>query len=447
MNDRPKVIWGAITAFLVVTAFGIGVISMAAFGNEEGGSVAASAAGDAPSDSVEVELGDLFIEPGTIEVASGEATLQVTNSGATQHNLAVEGGPKTKMLDSGASAELGLGGLDAGTYTVICEVPGHAGGGMEGTLVVGEGGGEGGGASTTEETDDSGMAGMSPQQMLEHDAEVTGSFPAETKGKGGVDLEPEIADDGTKVYKLIAEEIRWETEPGKVQSAYAYNGMVPGPTLRPELGDMVRIELKNELPEPTTMHFHGMTVPAEMDGVPVINQRAILPGETFTYEFEIRNTGSNMYHSHFNAQSQVPKGLLGALIVPDEKDPAVALDYTMILNDGPLGFTLNGKGFPATEPIAVQKGDLVRIRYMNEGLQIHPMHLHGMPQEVIAKDGHLLPASARHMEDTVLVAPGERVDVLVRATETGTWAFHCHILTHAESENGMFGMVTGFIVE
>ena len=84
---------------------------------------------------------------------------------------------------------------------------------------------------------------------------------------------------------------------------------------------------------------------------------------------------------------------------------------------------------------------------MNEGLQIHPMHLHGMPQEVIAKDGHLLPASARHMEDTVLVAPGERVDVLVRATETGTWAFHCHILNHAESENGMFGMVTAFIVE
>ena len=160
------------------------------------------------------------------------------------------------------------------------------------------------------------MAGMSPQEMLQHDEEVTGSFPAETEGKGGEELEPEIADDGTKIYKLTAEEIEWETEPGKVQTAFAYNGMVPGPTLRPELGDNVRIELTNELPEPTTMHFHGMTVPPEMDGVPVISQDAILPGETFAYEFEIRNTGSNMYHSHFNAQAQVPMGLLGALIVP-----------------------------------------------------------------------------------------------------------------------------------
>ena len=446
MNDRPKVIWGAITAFLVVTAFGIGVISMAAFGDESGSAAAAATGEDAgASNTAEVELGDLFIEPGTIEVASGDGTLEVTNAGGTQHNLAVEGGPKTKMLDPEASAELALGGLEAGTYTVLCEVPGHADGGMTAELVVGEG--EGGGETAEGETDHSGMAGMSPQEMLEHDAEVTGSFPAETEGKGGTDLEPEIADDGTKVYKLTAAEIQWETEPGKVQTAFAYNGMVPGPTLRPELGDNVRIELTNELQEPTTMHFHGMTVPPEMDGVPVISQKAILPGETFTYEFEIRNTGSNMYHSHFNAQAQVPKGLLGAMIVPDEKDPKVDLDYTMVLNDGPLGFTLNGKGFPATEPLAVKEGDLVRIRYMNEGLQIHPMHLHGMPQEVIAKDGHILPASARHMEDTVLVAPGERVDVLVRATESGTWAFHCHILTHAESENGMFGMVTAFIVE
>jgi FtsP/CotA-like multicopper oxidase with cupredoxin domain len=116
----------------------------------------------------------------------------------------------------------------------------------------------------------------------------------------------------------------------------------------------------------------------------------------------------------------------------------------MILNDGPLGFTLNGKGFPATEPIVATRGQTIRVRYMNEGLQIHPMHLHGIRQLVIAKDGYPLPAP--HFEDTVLVAPGERIDVLVEATELGVWAYHCHILTHAEGPEGMFGMVTALIV-
>jgi FtsP/CotA-like multicopper oxidase with cupredoxin domain len=172
-----------------------------------------------------------------------------------------------------------------------------------------------------------------------------------------------------------------------------------------------------------------------------------MPGETFTYEYTLRNAGSHMYHSHFMAEHQVPMGLLGAFVVTDPAagDPTVAQDITMILNDGPLGFTINGKGFPATEPIVAKQGDKIRIRYMNEGLQIHPMHLHGIPQQVVAKDGWTLPTP--HFEDTVLVAPGERIDVIVDATELGVWAFHCHILTHAEGPNGMFGMVTALIVE
>ncbi|MEX2238577.1 MAG: multicopper oxidase domain-containing protein [Dehalococcoidia bacterium] len=286
---------------------------------------------------------------------------------------------------------------------------------------------------------------MSAEAMAAHDAEVTGSFPAETEGKGGLVLEPVIDEDGAKVFELTASVIEWETDPGNVVEAWAYNGMVPGPTLVAELGDRVKIVLHNELPEPTTVHLHGMTVPANMDGVPVISQPAVLPGESFTYDFVVQNTGSNMYHSHFNAQSQVPRGLLGAFLISDPADPPADIDYTMILNDGPLGFTLNGKGFPATEPIVAEEGQTVRVRYMNEGLQIHPMHLHGMPQLVIAKDGHLL--DQPYMADTVLVAPGERYDVLVLATELGVWAFHCHILTHAESPEGMFGMVTAFIVQ
>jgi FtsP/CotA-like multicopper oxidase with cupredoxin domain len=117
----------------------------------------------------------------------------------------------------------------------------------------------------------------------------------------------------------------------------------------------------------------------------------------------------------------------------------------MILNDGPLGYTLNGKGFPATQPIVAKPGEQVRIRYMNEGLQVHPMHLHGLVQTVVARDGYPLPQPYR--ADTVLVAPGERIDVIVEASDLGIWAFHCHILSHAENEQGMFGMVTAFIVQ
>ena len=117
----------------------------------------------------------------------------------------------------------------------------------------------------------------------------------------------------------------------------------------------------------------------------------------------------------------------------------------MILNDaGTIGYSLNGKSFPATAPYVAEFGDWIKIDYMNEGLQVHPMHLHGMPQLVIAKDGYPRPPV---LEDTVLVAPGERIDVIVDATEPGGWAFHCHILTHAEAEDGMFGMVTALVVE
>jgi FtsP/CotA-like multicopper oxidase with cupredoxin domain len=192
-------------------------------------------------------------------------------------------------------------------------------------------------------------------------------------------------------------------------------------------------------------------VPNAMDGVPFITQPPIKPGETFTYEFTARegNAGSHMYHSHHNAAEQVTKGLLGAFIIEPKEPasrPAFDREYTLILNDGPIGgFTLNGKSFPATQPLTAKQGETILIRYMNEGLMIHPMHLHGMPQLVIAQDGYLTPQPYRC--DTLNIAPGQRWEVLVDATDVGVWAFHCHILSHAESNHGMFGMVTALVVE
>ncbi len=228
----------------------------------------------------------------------------------------------------------------------------------------------------------------------------------------------------------------------------AYNGIVPGPEIRITEGDQVRVILKNEMKQSTAIHWHGVLVPNAMDGVPFITQKPVKTGETFTYEFTARNPGSHMYHSHHNAAEQVTKGLMGAFIIePKDKsvDPQYDAEYTMVINDSGIGLTINGKSFPYTQPIVAKLGDKIRVRYMNEGLLIHPMHLHGIPQKVFAKDGWNL--QVPYMADTVLVAPGERCDVLVECTEPGAWAFHCHILTHAESSHGMFGMVTALVVQ
>jgi len=259
-------------------------------------------------------------------------------------------------------------------------------------------------------------------------------------------MEP-VMDGNVKVFDLICEEIQWETMPGTALAAMAYNGMVPGPEIRVTEGDQVRFNITNTMTQSTAIHFHGLRVPNSVDGVPFVTQPVIIPGETQTFEFTIRNAGTHMYHSHHNSAEQVTKGLLGALIdepADKSREPEVTADYTIVMNDSGLGFTLNGKGFPYTQPIIATLGDKIRIRYMNEGLMIHPMHLHGIPQLVFAKDGFNLPSP--YMCDTLNIAPGERYDVLVDCDEVGLWAFHCHILTHAESSMGMFGMVTVLIV-
>ena len=283
-----------------------------------------------------------------------------------------------------------------------------------------------------------------------HEAGIK-AFPAATAGLGGQPLEYEL-DGDVKVFKLTCQVVpEWEYSPGKYAEAWTYNGVTPGPEIRVTEGDTVRIEVTNEMHESTAVHWHGLMLPNSMDGVPFITQPPIKPGETFVYEFPIRagNAGSHMYHSHHNSAEQVTKGLLGAFIV-EPKDPssrpAFDREFTMVLNDGPIGgFTLNGKGFPATQPIVAKLGEKVLIRYMNEGLMIHPMHLHGMPMTVIAQDGYLLPQP--YVCDTLNIAPGQRFEAIVDATELGIWAFHCHILSHAETRHGMFGMVTAMIVE
>ncbi len=420
----------------------------------------AAAAPDAPSE-VAVALDEFSVSPSSIEVAEG-GTLVVTNQGAIEHDLAVVGTDvATPMLRGGESAELSLAGLAPGTYELYCTVPGHDSAGMTATLtIVGDG-------TTTAASDAAHGHGATEEDWDALDAAMEQSilaFPAETEGIGNQPLEPEeILDDGTKVFRLVAEIIDWEVEPGKVVEGWAYNGQIPGPMIQVDVGDQVRVHVENHLPMGTDVHWHGVRVPNDQDGVAPLTQPLIASGDTYTYEFVADEPAIGMYHPHHHGQIKLPNGMFGVFLIgqigediplptgrtisgkaiPDEID--IVTEIPMVLNDaGTIGLTINGKGWPATEPIVVDEGDWFVVHYYNEGLQIHPMHLHQMPQLVVAKDGFAL--EQPRWEDTVNVAPGERYTVLIQATDPGVWAFHCHILTHAERHEGMFGMVTALIV-
>lgn len=433
------------------------VLSVAAliFSVSSNGRSSDTAGSPAPS-NVAVDLAEFTIAPGEIVVAPG-GSLTVKNAGAIEHDLAVVGtNVGTTMLRAGEQEVLQLGALGPGSYTVICTVPGHESGGMVATLTVagpefgGSGDGMDHGGSVTE-IDWAALDLAMKETILQ--------FPAETQGLGNQPLEYELLEDGTKRFELVAEIIDWEVEPGKFVEGWAYNGQIPGPLIKLDVGDKVEVVVTNNLPMGTDVHWHGVIVPNAMDGVAPLTQELIMPGETFTYSFTTVEPAVGMYHPHHHGQMKLPNGMFGVVLVGElelprgmtvanrtvPRDLKIAQEIPMVLNDaGTIGLSLNGKSFPATEPIIANKDEWILLHYYNEGLTIHPMHLHGFPQLVVAKDG--FPLIAPQWEDTVNVAPGERYSVLIKAEMAGVWAFHCHILTHAERKEGMFGMVTAFIV-
>jgi FtsP/CotA-like multicopper oxidase with cupredoxin domain len=395
---------------------------------------------------LDLELHEFAIHGG-LAAEPGPVTLQVANSGTMIHNLALEGGPATADLDPGEQATLQLGTLEAGTYTVFCNIAGHRDAGMEAELVVGQGGG-----GHEQE--------MTPAEMDQMMIDSMKAFPVETVGHGNQPLEPTIAADGAKEFELVAAVTPWEVAPGQVVDAWTYNGTAPGPLLRVQVGDLVRVKVTNNTELSTDVHFHGVSLPNAMDGVSPLTQDPIVPGGTFTYEFEAEKPTIAMYHAHLHSQVSVPNGMLGAFIIDPVPMPLgttvagvdipadleVAQEIPMVLNDaGVIGFSLNGKSFPATEPYVANVGDWIVVHYFNEGLQIHPMHPHQFPQLVYAKDG--IPLDHPYWSDTLAIAPGERYSVLMHLDRPGVWVWHCHILNHVEKETGMFGMVTAMIVQ
>ena len=251
-----------------------------------------------------------------------------------------------------------------------------------------------------------------------------------------------------KVYDLTAEDLQWEVEAGKNVKAWAYNGQVPGPQIRVREGDRVRINLTNKLPESTSIHFHGLELPNDQDGVPFITQPPVKPGESL--HLRVHRAERRLAHVPL-APQRGEAGRLGPAGRVHRRTEAgrCRAQGGRGLRDGPERrlprLHPEWQELPGHRADRRKRGQTVRIRFMNEGMMIHPMHLHGMHMTVIAKDGWHQPAPWKC--DTLNVAPGERWDVIVKCTNPGTWAFHCHILPHAESDHGMFGMVTALVVK
>lgn len=261
-------------------------------------------------------------------------------------------------------------------------------------------------------------------------------------------------DNGVKVFRLVAEPVKREFLPGKVFDVWGYNGSVPGPTIEVVQGDRVRVVFENRLPEDTTVHWHGLEVPIEMDGVPAISQPAVRPGERFTYEFTLHQHGTFFYHSHGAMQEMM--GLLGLFVIHPRQPytPRVDKDYGLVLQEWAVlpnntipnslsmefnWLTFNGKAGPAATPMVVKLGERVRIRIVNIGMDHHPIHLHGMQFEVTGTEGGRIPESARYPENTVLVGVAQARVIEFAAKFPGDWMLHCHLPHHMM--NQMVSMV------
>ena len=406
------------------------------------------------STSVDVELSEFSIE-GRLSAPAGEVILNVFNNGAIEHNLAIRGTDYLSKNLNSRGLDIVTAQLTPGTYEVYCTIAGHEGSGMINELVITEDGDAPAAGAGGEETE------LSPAQMDQQMIDSMLAFPAATEGRGNELLDYELLPDGTKQFELTAAVTPWEVSPGQIVEAWTYNGIVPAPEIRLDVGDKVRILVTNETELGTDVHWHGIHTPNDQDGVAPYTQDPIAAGETYAYEFTAEDPGIGMYHAHMHSQISVLNGMFGAFIVgenplpygqtvsgveiPAEGDLEIAVEMPMVLNDaGVIGLSLNGKSFPATEPLVLEEGSWSVIHYYNEGLTAHPMHLHQFPQLVYAKDG--IPLDSPYYADTINVAPGERYSVLFQAQDPGTWVWHCHILTHVEREDGMFGMVTAVVV-
>lgn len=268
--------------------------------------------------------------------------------------------------------------------------------------------------------------------------------------------------DGKKLFTLVAEEIEWELVYGIRIKAWGFNGSTPGPTIHVFPGDEVIFRVINHLPVDTSVHWHGLDIPNNMDGVPPIEPTPFIrPGYYVDYTFKITNPpGTYLYHSHVDVMVQDNAGLFGGLIVedPENQDRRDYKDYLCILQEWairelcwgdltpglyPLDFvhpsfnffTINGTCYPRTLPLKVNYGDTVRVRFGNIQMHHHPIHLHGHQFQVVGADGFPISRENQICKNTILVSSGETWDIEFQADNPGIWPMHCH-MPHHVTNNG-----------
>lgn len=258
-----------------------------------------------------------------------------------------------------------------------------------------------------------------------------------------------------RVGHLVAGSFEHEFAPGLRAECWGFNGGTPGPTIEAVEGDRLRLYVTNRLPEPTTVHWHGIILPNGMDGVSGLNQRPIEPGETFVYEFTVRDPGTYMYHPHYDEMTQIALGMHGMFIVHPKvpRGPRVDRDFVLMTHEWRIEpgarrpdpnamadfnvLTFNSKSFPGAAPLMMHRGERVRIRLGNlSPMDHHPIHIHGLNFKLTATDGGYVPSSAQISDTTMLVPVGSTRVIEFEPREEGDWAMHCHMTHHVMTQMG-----------
>src|SRR6202047_3424948 len=307
--------------------------------------------------------------------------------------------------------------------------------------------------------------GQSPENRQKNNGYAQSDQQDYPPGEPGTDYTPVITPDGStlpykvvggvKVFHLITEEVDHEFAPGLRAHCWGFNGQVHGPTIEVVEGDRVRIYVTNNLPENTCVHWHGVLVPSGMDGVGGLSQKTIEPGETYKYEFKLRQHGTYMYHSHSDEMTQIALGMMGMFIIHPRTPtgPKADRDLAIMTREWRIDvgtqrptpiemtdfniLTLNARVFPGTSPLVAKYGNRVRIRFGNlSAMEHHPIHIHGLHWKVTQTDGGQISESVQWPETTVLVAVGQTRTVEFIADNPGDWAMHCHMTHHAMNQMG-----------
>ena len=285
-----------------------------------------------------------------------------------------------------------------------------------------------------------------------------GYRPIETPG---INTLPYELDGQVKMFHLTAEPVTIHfpdmSDPNGAGRrpifAWGYNGSVIGPTIEVVEGDRVRIIVQNNLSDPTTVHWHGLHVPIEMDGVEGISQDPIQPGASFVYEFTIEQHGTYFYHPHFMGAKQVGMGMSGFFIVhPKNPQPWQIVDHdyayllqTWMIHPGsPVPdtmemsnfnyFTMNGRAAPDITPMKAKLGEKIRVRCLNLSMLTHPIHLHGHSYKITEYGSGFLPESQHILANTINISAAEVRTVEFTAGRPGKWLFHCHFLHHVMND-------------